>query len=90
MRVYIITAVHNENNEVTRIKGYLSSVEFSLFFPPLQFPIEFSRNEMIALIRQGNIFDIRTPSGENIPLRLNRIKNTVNLEICQFIGLERY
>ena len=90
MRIYVITAVHIENNEVNRIRGYISSVELSLFFPPYQFPVEFSRNEMIVLIRQGNIFDIYPHDGMRIPLKINLVKNTVSLEISQFNEVEKY
>lgn len=89
MRVYVITAVHVENNEVSKIKGYLLSVNFSLSFPPSQFPVEFSRSEMITLIRQGNIFDL-FKNGKTKPLFINTIKNTVSLEVAQFAEVEKF
>lgn len=90
MNVYVITAVHIENNELSRIKGYISSVNFSLFFPPSQFPVELSRDEIIGLIRQGSIFNTRAEDGKNIPLLLNQSKNTVSLQINQFENIEKY
>lgn len=90
MRVFVITAVHIENDEINRVKGYLSSVELSLFFPPSQFPVEFTRNEMIGLIRQGNIFDKSNKDGKRIPLLLNTSTNKVSLETAQFNDVERY
>jgi hypothetical protein len=89
MKKYVITAVRIENNELIKIKGYMSSVELSLFFPPGQFPVEFTRNEMISLIRQGSFFDKRI-NDKNIPIRLNLVKNTVNLDDSQFKDITKY
>jgi len=89
MNIYIIDAIRIENDQVVLARGYLSSVNFSLFFPPSQFPFDFSRNEMINLIRQGNIFDIIV-GGKRIPLHLNSGKNTVSLDVHHFDGLDRF
>lgn len=90
MNIYVITQIHEENNQLSRIKGYISSVNLSLFFPPDQIPFEYSRNEMINLLRQGNVFDVPDQSGKRIPLKMNPRKGTVDLDFVQFAHLPRF
>ena len=83
MNYYVITAVHLEYRELVKIKAYKTSADFSLFLPPQ----EFSRKEMIDLIRQGDIFYKWYQDGRKVPIIL---KFTVNLEIDQFDDLMRF
>ena len=52
MNYYMITAARLENRELVKIKAYKTSADFSIFLPPQ----EFTRKEMITLLRQGDIF----------------------------------
>ena len=83
MNYYVITAVHLENRELVKIKAYQTSAGFSLFLPPQ----EFTRQEMITLLRQGDIFYKRYSDGRRVPIHL---KFTVNLGIDQFDDIARY
>jgi hypothetical protein len=80
---YRIKAVHLENRELIRIKASKTSRDFSLFFPPE----EFSRNEMINIIRQGDIFFKWYRDGRKVPIIL---KFTANLGIDQFDDVVQY
>ena len=80
---YKIRAVHMENRELIRIKASKTSRDLSLFFPPE----EFSRNEMINMIRQGDKFFKWYRDGRKVPIIL---KFMVNMGIDQFDDIERY
>ena len=80
---YIIKAVHVENRELIRIKASKTSRDLSLFFPPE----EFSRKEMINIIREGDSFYKWYRDGRKVPIVL---KFTVNLGIDQFDDVVRY
>jgi hypothetical protein len=80
---YIIKSVHLDNRELIRIKASKTSRDLSLFFPPE----EFSRNEMINMIRQGDTFYKWYRDGRKVPIVL---KFTVNLEIDQFDDVTRF
>ena len=83
MNYYVITAVHLENRELVKIKAYQTSADSSLFLPPQ----EFTRKEMITLIRQGDVFYKRYRDGRKVQIHP---KFTVNLGIDQFDDIARY
>lgn len=80
---YIIKAVHLENRQLIRIKASKTSRDLSLFFPPE----EFTRQEMINMIRQGDSFFKWYRDGRKVPIIL---KFTVNMGIDQFDDIARY
>ena len=83
MNYYVITAVHLESRELVKVKAYRTSADFSMFLPPQ----EFTRKEMITLIRQGDIFYKWYRDGRKALIHL---KFTVNLGIDQFDDVTRY
>lgn len=83
MNYYVIIAVHLESRELVKVKAYKTSADFSLFLPPQ----EFTRKEMITLIRQGDVFYKWYRDGRRVPIHL---KFSVNLGIEQFDDSKRY
>ena len=78
MNYYVITGVYLESRELINLKAYKTSADFSLFLPSQ----EFSRKELIDLIRQGDIFYKWYRNGRRVPIHLKFI---VNLGIDQFV-----
>lgn len=83
MTTYIIKAAHIQNRELVALKAAKTSEDFSLFFPPQ----EFSRQEMIKMIRQGDVFYKWYRDGRREKIHL---KIAVNLGIEQFDDVIRY